>query len=329
MSKEHNLIKKISRLSTGTKIKIIFGLLLTAGLISAIVGYGWFNEQKKAAEMFKVQYPNALYINAAHREDRVFFELGGIDVNGYEKDEKGDVIYYRQNSDDPCYVYTEGDNPEPMIDEEGHYVYDKTNGNARKITNKQYVFSVSGSNMDEFILQLSHTNNNQFIYKVYEATQYTSKTSIPAGTDDKLVVKYTTTANSHNENTLQVAFDQYNDSGTANPRDLYYVRGANPIASGDFNGEYKNDISGSGTMGNRDMSNEYYKETYGTYPSGSVNQYAMPTYWQADIELDSLTEIDANKGFCKYFILEVTWPNNYTVVEKKETDMVYISAKRK
>ncbi len=31
--------------------------------------------------MFKVKYPNALYINAAHREDRINFELDGIDVD--------------------------------------------------------------------------------------------------------------------------------------------------------------------------------------------------------------------------------------------------------
>ena len=31
--------------------------------------------------MFKVKYPNALYINAAHREDRINFKLDGIDVD--------------------------------------------------------------------------------------------------------------------------------------------------------------------------------------------------------------------------------------------------------
>ena len=315
MQKIKNLFKKIGHLPAKTKIRVVIAFMAAVGLMVTAGVYAWFNEQKKAAEMFKVEYPNSLYINAAHREDRVFFDLGGIDVNAYEKDEYNNTIYYVTGTNTINYALDEND--QPVIDEYGHPVYDKT-GEAHKIADKKYVFSVSGAGTDEFILQLAHTNNNKFTYTVYPATQYV--TAAPSGTSKNDIVKYTTSKDSHTENTLQVIYDKYDDE--AEPMDLYYVKGATAINLLPKNNDENN-------LGIRDDSDTYYKETYGTYSTAKVHEDAMPSYWQADITLAD-NEIDENKGFCKYYILVVTWNSAQQArQEKKETDMVYLSAKRK
>ena len=40
-------------------------------------------------------------------------------------------------------------------------------------------------------------------------------------------------------------------------------------------------------------------------------------------------EIDANKNFCKYFILVVSWNNDQQLTqERKESDLIYLSVQR-
>lgn len=336
MIKIKDIIGKIRRLSKATKIKIVIAMTLTVCLIVSSTVYAWFSMQKKTAEMFKVQYPNSLFINAAHREDRVYFELGSIDVNAYEKDEYGNTIYYAKNSIDDVILYArDGDNVK--VDEYGYPMYDTENGEPHKIKDKQYVFSVSGSGMDSFILQFAHTTNNKFTYTIYEATQYTSSSAATTAVTEPIknedsegedttivhaerVVKYTSNKNSHNENDLQVAHDPFNDS--AEPMDYYYVRTDTPL---DVTG-YKNEDGKNPGLAIKSTSDSYYNETYGSYTN--VHENAMPLYWQTTVDLED-NEIDANKGFSKYFIVRITWNDDEQKEQtKKETDMIYISAKR-
>lgn len=65
----NKISERFSRLSNKKRMQIVTAATLTICMLITIPSYAWFNEQKKAAEMFKVQNPNALYINAAHRED--------------------------------------------------------------------------------------------------------------------------------------------------------------------------------------------------------------------------------------------------------------------
>ena len=76
------IVHKIKELTAAKKIRLAVALLLTAAMMVAVPTYAWFSQQQKAAEMYKVQYPNSLYINAAHREDQIFFDLDA--VNAFE-----------------------------------------------------------------------------------------------------------------------------------------------------------------------------------------------------------------------------------------------------
>ena len=292
------IIKKFKELPLSKKIQISVAVLMTMAFITAIPVYAWFTNQKKAAEMFKVKYPNALYINAAHREDRINFELDGIDVdNTYAERPDGSLL-------------TDGD------------------GKPIKKTKKYYIFSVSGSNANGYILQMAHTNNNLFNYKIYDATQYDYLTGadapddtptdkiVPSGTDTERIIPYTLHADSHNENTIQVVGDEYVDGETSTK---YYVRAENTVSSG----EYKN-VSGNKSYP-ANTGNKYYTKTYGS--NTNVDTYSVPSYWQARVTLQN-TEIDGNKQFCKYYILEVSWGSEQDTQEDKETDMIYFSVER-
>ena len=50
---------------------LIVAAVLSVCLLIAIPVAAWFGNQRKAAELQKIKYPNALFINAAYREDQV------------------------------------------------------------------------------------------------------------------------------------------------------------------------------------------------------------------------------------------------------------------
>lgn len=268
-----NMIEKFKGLTVSKKIQIIVAMIFTIALIVTMPVYAWFTNQKKAAEMFKVEYPNALYINAAHREDQVNFALDGINVNAYQLNADGSIK--------------------------------EVNGTPLKITEERYVFSVSGSNTNQFVLQMAHTNNNLFTYKIYSATEQTTEPN--SGT----YVKYKATGD-HTENDMVFTGDTVSKNDT-----LYYVKGA------EVSGGYLNMDSGASVAKSGTSNAEYYK-TYGS--NTNVESHAVPSYWQATIDADQ----GANKQFCKYFILEVTWNNTVQATQTtKETDLVYFSVQRK
>ena len=340
-----NRIKKIfgrfDRLPLKRKMHLVTAVTLTVCMLITIPSYAWFNEQKKAAEMFKVEYPNALYVNAAHREDRIFFDLGPINVNANEKDKFGNDIYYSKADGQPNYIRV---NDVIQTDENGAYLYitDPTQSETHKISKMQYVFSVSGSGTNSFKLQLAHTTNNQFIYTVYDATQYQYKkgatgltaeqqeAQVPAGTNDDRIVEYKVNENSHTENKLIVPSDPSDEP--AFPSTLYYVRSASSIG---MTSENKKEVDLPGVTYKKiigktlsdSATEKYYTKTYEQYTD--VNEYAVPIYWQKTVTLHD-SEIDENqKTFCKYYILEVTWNDaQQATMTNKETDMVYISVGR-
>ncbi len=289
------IITKIKKLPLKKKIRIAAAAVLTACFVTVAMVSSWFSNQKKAAEMYKVEYPNALYINAAYREDQVYFDLGGIEVNGFLRDENHDLI----NADGT--PLGEDDEPVP-------------------ITKKEYVFSVSGSNTTQFILQMAHTNNNMFTYKVYNATQVTTK---PASGE---YITFEPHLNSHTENPLLEIGSDIIDKNRTDP--LYYIKGEQILGDG-VNSSYKNPTgtySGGVVLANKSTADKtYYYPTYGD--NTEVEAHSVPSYWQTTLENTS-AEIDANKRFRKYFILEVTWPNRPASTEENETDLMYFSAKR-
>lgn len=273
------IFKKYNMLSFRTKVQIISAVTLTLAIALVVPVYAWFSNQKKAAEMFKIEYPNSLYINAANREDQVEFELGGININEYVRDSNKDLVL------DP-------ETNEPI-----------------KISKKQYVFSVSGTNTNTYTLQMAHTTNNYFTYRIYQATQTSVKP--PSGE----YVEFSTNHGAHTENPLLTVGDDV--VNTASDTTLYYIKGAeigNPSTS------YLNlDASGTQAL----PSGTYYTPNYGD--NSNVEIRDVPLYWQASVNANQLS----NKVFCNYFILEVTWENRSgKIIEDKETDLIYFSVKR-
>ena len=353
-----SVVKRFIDLPLKQKILFITAGLLTIALCVSIPVYAWFTRERKAAEMFKVEYPNSLYINAAHREDRIYFDLDGIDVNNYIMDKDGNIIYkyYRGDTEITQAQYNEDPTGCTKV--------------AQKTTKYRYVFAVSGDNTTKFTLQMAHTNNNMFSYTVYAATQYDTSTAasnairIPvvdeetgeqkidaesgepvytAG-DSNRIIEWTQHANSHNDNIIQVEYDEYTKSDTS-PK--YYVMATTPI-----NGNYLNNNDNdkiiinniiifddiSKIISNNNLANDddkYYKANFGT--NSNVESHAIPSYWQADISANVTGDtnyekgfrIDSNKRFVKYFIVEVDCSQNQGGQATKETDLIYFSVERK
>ena len=187
-----NVIKKFNTLPTKKKAALLTAVVLTVALSVAIPVAAWFYSQRKAAELYKVEFPNSLYLNAAQREDRMYFNMNAI--SPYKVD--------------PITGSLEHDN----------------NGKLIPVTSQKYVFAVSGSNTKSYKLQLAHTNNNQFTYTIYPAKQYDTESDIPSGTSENDIVLYGMHANSHEENSMQVEDDNYSETGTR-----YYVKQASAL----------------------------------------------------------------------------------------------------
>ena len=261
----NRLFERFDNLPEKRKMMIVTAVTLSFALLVTIPSFAWFYSQRKAAEMFKVKYPNSLYINAAHREDRKFFELDEIDV-----------------------------------DEEI---------NDTRVLSKKYVFSVSGEGTDHYTLQMAHTNNNKFEYEIYKATEIAS----PSGADAEHKMHATAVDPDH------VADDENQPENTLVFSDDITTEYAYYRIGDQVSGGY---LNGTATAAITDPSNTYYKKTYGT--NSNVQADSVPVYWQANVS----TQIDPNtKQFCDYYILVVKWTAEH--VNDKETDMVYLSVKRK
>ena len=284
------IFTKFDMLPQKKKMALVTAIVMTLALIVTIPSYAWFNEQKKAAEMYKVEFPNALYLNAAHREDRMYFNMNAISkykidpvTGGLAHDDDGKVV---------------------------------------EVTHQQYVFSVSGKNTSKYKLQLAHTNNNQFTYTIYPAVEYDNKAAVPSGTSEEQMVEYKLNANSRNENELgSINNDTYDENDDTTVK--CYVRSASPVSTS-TSGGYQNNRSSNPMKAINSEGNKYYDENYSGLTN--VEEYDVPSYWVSD---DIPVVSDSNKKFCHYYVLEVTWNNRASMsFEDKETDMVYLTAER-
>ena len=303
------ILARIKRLPKETKIRFIIIFVITACLAAALPVYSWFCYQRKAAEMYKVEYPNSLYINAANREDQVNFRLAGINIGELRRDEEG--YYLNENNQRVASAEL-----------------------AAAITKKQYVFSVSGSNTKRYILQLAHTNNNLFDYAVYEAEQTSSP---PSGNVE--YIKYQIDPGAHKENPFAVigtdvagttaaaavttSAGQTTSPAVTTTAVKYYTKGSMVMQDKDPATDKNRSTDANEDVHLAKDSDIYFNETYGS--SANVEAHAIPTYLQKEIRD---FETDESKLFCHYYILEVTWNGDRSSVEEKETDMVYLSVSR-
>lgn len=293
------IVHKIKELTAAKKIRLAVALLLTAAMMVAVPTYAWFSQQQKAAEMYKVQYPNSLYINAAHREDQIFFDLDAVNVNKLLRDDDNNVIYY---TDAACTTIS------PYIDNSDHSKGYVITSYTKVVRSQKYAFSVFGANTQRFKLQLAYTNNNQFKYQIYEAEESAGH-PVPVNPD----VEYVTNDNAHTMS-KDIFSDDINMAGDIT---LYYVKSQNALS-----GNYLNIKSGSNDLLGQ-PSGSYYTNNYGN--NTNVQERCVPIYWQSqEISVQNET---SNKQFHNYFVLEVTWGDTRTA-EKKETDMIAITVQR-
>lgn len=152
---------------------------------------------------------------------------------------------------------------------------------------KYFAFTVSGEDIELFMLQLAYTTNNQFTFTLYPGTEVNNPQSA--------LVEY----RSHEAGN---AVHYYNISGSA--IELTYL-----------NAVYQNGV----TIGA--INDSLYSQTYEDTTSNHVDKYAVPIYCQSE-EVESQFE-DAIH-FCNTFILEVSWGER---INDKETDIIYIAAK--
>lgn len=217
------VINKFKKLNLHKKIQLIIALVLTIALMVVIPVFAWFTNQKKAAEMYKIEYPNSLYINAAHREDRIYFDLDELNLDEYYL---GDDGRPKNFNDDP----------------EGTPEYHKK-------TYKLYAFSVSGEGTKKYTLQLAHTNNNELTYTIYEASQTDVK---PAGIESIDYVHY--------ERHMGVGDNTenpYTFTDDLTVKDAYYTLGS------EVTGEIKNQDTTDPILALKDVNDKYYQKTYG------------------------------------------------------------------
>lgn len=313
---------------TMQKIGIVAASLCTGTLAIGIVVYAWFNHEREIAKMQKVKAPDMLYLNAAHAEDAVYFKLSGVEYNTYWKTDTG-------ANDEICYY-------------------------------KDYVFSVSGEYVDKFTLQLAHTTNNEYTYKIYEANRSTSPPESGTGANHEAIygkdyIRYEAqydengneifadeapvfapiTVTGSNTSTNPETGENITEEITENATYLYYTRGTEQLSdvqNGSSTAQkYLNPKNGSSVLANRDTSveNEVSKDVYGIIDScygdyTFFEDHAMPLYWKKT-GIPSTSDTNAaslRRPFYKEFILHVEW--NATAKASatfKETDIIYLTAK--
>ena len=110
-------------------IEIVIAIILTTALLVTIPVFAWFTNQRNMAKLAKIKAPDDLYINAAHREDKIHLDMRTVNVS---KKYKTTQINNQGEEE-------EVENP---------------------ITSQNYVFSVSGNYVRSFTLQMEHTTNN-------------------------------------------------------------------------------------------------------------------------------------------------------------------------
>ena len=194
-------------------------------------------------------------------------------------------------------------------------------------------FCVAGEYVSSFTLQLAHTTNNPYTYKIYEGTAYTdlntaqnaARSLMSEGDhiEDYLVV-YTIQADWSGVNVEGLS----QRANLSKGQPLYIVKGA-CLNKGEntkgYKGEYLN-LSGD----NRTADNTFHGLSYDKGNNQAYDQrtkYSEPLFWQCT-DIKSTDDVGMrNKPFIKTFVFEVSWPNN--AQNNKETDIIYLSAFRK
>lgn len=76
------LIRKLSEADNRKrKAEVFISAFLTVVLVISVPVFAWFSYQRRIAKLAKIKAPDDLYINAAHREDKIYLDMRTIDVS--------------------------------------------------------------------------------------------------------------------------------------------------------------------------------------------------------------------------------------------------------
>ena len=206
-------------------------------------------------------------------------------------------------------------------------------GEGNAITEPEYYpFAVAGKYVHSFTLQMAHTTNNPFIYKIYEGTAYASQDDAEtAAGEGGVVVEYKLNGewDTLEENGVIFSGEPVPIEKSTTQTSVYIVKGAELDASKYGGGHYLNEK----TEDSRRLATDtYHEKSYNGY--NHLVKYEEPLYWQCT-GIPSLPENSEYVGspFFKTFILEISWSAADVSADRigndKETDIVYLYAFRK
>lgn len=174
-------------------------------------------------------------------------------------------------------------------------------------THRDYVFSVSGTGVPYYLLELAHTTNNPFTYTIYPAKF--SATKPKSGTDGVDYVSFTAPS----ENTTGAPATVPNDVTVGTT--YYYTINGEAIS-----GTYLNAIGGSSPL-IAQSSGTQHNATYNTGDNPDlVQKNAEPLYWKSTVLSGS------SDAFCHNYIIRVDWDGATLDKKTKETDIIYLYA---
>ena len=284
----------------GRKLQIAAAAVGTVILFSALPISAWFHQQREIARFQNIKAPDLLYLTAAHREQAKLLEIDTIDVEKYD-------------------TMTVSGSPTQV-----RRVY------------KDYVFCVAGEYVSSFTLQIAHTTNNPFIFEVYNATP--SLESVPgsiAGRDYSYIAQ-DLYDNSELESIAEHPILRDGQQSTVQEGDLVYYTAGTKIDGAYINRSISEPAAGE-TRPYADYitpaNNSYELKSYDSGDLVQIN--AEPAYWQKtglrtkaedDGQATTIGSI-AREPFYREFVLRIIWPDDEQVINNKETDIIYITAK--
>ena len=178
----------------------------------------------------------------------------------------------------------------------------------------EYVFSVYGEPVDIYSLQLAYTTNIPFYYEIYRANLSSESAEHAENTESSRTVTFTYTEDNQEKT----------ETFIYNPKDnpVISAKPLNQLTENEIQVHQSHDLSYGDDKGENAVN------------KSAVQSNAEPLYWLArEKGLNVLqpehtgTTSSGNKYFCDYFVIKIYWDPD-TVINNKETDMVYLTASR-
>lgn len=207
-------------------------------------------------------------------------------------------------------------------------------GEGNAITEPEYYpFAVAGKYVNYFTLQMAHTTNNPFVYKIYEGTAYTTMEAARAAAGvDGVVVEYKLNGEWETlaRNGVILSGEPKPIEKSTTQTTIYIVKGDELDSEKYGGGGYLN--AQTAADGRVIADSTYHSECYQGYDD--LTRFEEPLFWQCT-RIPSLPAGSSHVGqpFMKTFVLEISWTAADVAASKidndKETDIVYLYAFRK